>query len=216
MSARLHSEGENLQDGERVAGDQRDRQGSAPVILHFGRNSHLLSIRSKILQLSGQPVDHRLGIEEADALLGWHPQGLVVLCHSLSDADRAEILSRVQQRQPAFKGYRWRRARTLRRWGTQSARLRAQRRLSAKFSGFLRNRWVPASIAASQPNGSGDPALTRLTHKTNLCRACSSPCGDSNRAHRPSTRRVLALPTLALPRLQRPGPVRESRYSRLP
>lgn len=73
-----------------------------PVILHFGKDRSLLSSRGLILQRTGVPVECCEDLPKVDALLNRRTRGLLVLCHSSTQADRAEMLSRVQS-QPGLK-----------------------------------------------------------------------------------------------------------------
>jgi hypothetical protein len=71
-------------------------------ILHIGRDAVLLSTRSLVLQLTGATVECCFGIDGVDDFLSRHTHALLVLCHSLSAADRLQVLSRVHQQQRAF------------------------------------------------------------------------------------------------------------------
>ena len=76
-----------------------DEDSRRPVILHFGRDQSLLSSRSLVLQLTGFDVKRCESLADVNAMLEVHTQGLLVLCHSLTEAARAEVLSKIQGRQ---------------------------------------------------------------------------------------------------------------------
>ncbi len=65
---------------------------SAPVILHVGTNLELLTIRSSVLERTGFPVRQANSLAEVQEFLGAYPRGLMVLCHTLSTTQRANLL----------------------------------------------------------------------------------------------------------------------------
>lgn len=65
---------------------------SALVILHVGTNPALLKVRSGVLECTGFPVRQANSLVEVQELLGAYPRGLMVLCHTLSTTQRANLL----------------------------------------------------------------------------------------------------------------------------
>lgn len=82
-----------------VSGDDSGK----PVIVHFGRDRSLLLTRSLVLQRTGAAVERCEDLAKIDALLDRHTHGLLVLCHSLTEAERAEVLNKVQARRWGFR-----------------------------------------------------------------------------------------------------------------
>ena len=74
-----------------------------PLILHFGRDRSLLFSRGQVLKRTGAPVVCCEDIAKVDALLERHTHGLLVLCHSVPESDRAKVLGRVRRLRPAFQ-----------------------------------------------------------------------------------------------------------------
>lgn len=89
-------------------GTQTDRNESGttesePVILQLGNNPTLLTVRARVLALTGVPVECTEDFTGVDALLDRYTHGLLVLCHSVSPSHQTEVLRRVRQRRPNFK-----------------------------------------------------------------------------------------------------------------
>lgn len=73
-----------------------------PLILHFGRDRSLLFSRTRVLMRTGAVVACCEEIGRLDVLLERHAQGLLVLCHSVPESDRAEVLREVRRLRPEF------------------------------------------------------------------------------------------------------------------
>ena len=86
-----------------LAGIASGEESGKPVIVHFGRDRSLLFTRSLVLRRTGADVESCEDLAKVDALLDRHTHGLLVLCHSLTEAERAEALNKVQGRRPGFR-----------------------------------------------------------------------------------------------------------------
>jgi DNA-binding NtrC family response regulator len=73
-----------------------------PGILLAGNDSRLLATRAAVLSKTGSAVTYRNAMETLD-LLDREIFDLVVLCHSLLDADMAAIVDKVHQKIPGTK-----------------------------------------------------------------------------------------------------------------
>ena len=76
---------------------------SPSVILHLGTNQVLRSTRSSVLARTGFQVESLGDLGQVDDLLSRYRRGLLVLCHSLTVDQRADVLRKVQQ-QPGLTG----------------------------------------------------------------------------------------------------------------
>ena len=74
-----------------------------PLILHFGRDRSLLFSRSQVLKRTGASVMPCEHIAKPGALLERHTHGLLVVCHSVPECDRAEVLRKVRRLRPEFR-----------------------------------------------------------------------------------------------------------------
>lgn len=83
--------------------DPKGGSQGTPVILHVGRDLSLLTSRSLILARTGVPVVRCQETSGFDSLLEKHGEGLLVLCHSVSEADCLEVLRKTRQRRPDMK-----------------------------------------------------------------------------------------------------------------
>jgi hypothetical protein len=92
-----------MEDEEPITGAQSNEAHHVPTILHVGRDAGLLTIRNRVLARTGFPVEYLHDLKQIDALLHRYPRGLLVLCHSLSTAERAGVLRKLQQ-QPRLTG----------------------------------------------------------------------------------------------------------------
>ena len=83
---------------EWLAGQDRGK----PLILHFGRDRSLLFSRSQVLKRTGAPVACCEDIAKLEALFERLTHGLLVVCHSVPECDRVEVLREMRRLRPDF------------------------------------------------------------------------------------------------------------------